>query len=227
MYLRDEGFVERAAYQRAGVIVGSPDERTLLSTFDEVYVEFENPERVTVGSEFAVFRQVREVRPTEDEEEAGSIVEILGTVQVRSYDRDRNIARAVITETLQPIERGHRVAPIERTFTVTAPVRNDRNLVARVLASLTPVQNVGDQQVIYLDRGAQDGVRQGNRFFVVRRGDAYRRSIDEDDLRSGFPFEVIAELRVVALRRHTSTALVVRSTQEVHPGDRAEMRRGY
>jgi LysM domain-containing protein len=227
VFLRDEGFVEREQYRRAGIVVGSPDERTLLSTPDEVYVTFENPRDVTVGRQYSVFRQVRAVGHGADAEDAGSIVEILGTVKVTSYDRDRNVARATITESLQPIERGHRVGPLERTFTVTPPVRNDIDLVGTVLASLTPVQNIGEQQIVYVDRGHDEGVREGNRFFVVRRGDEYRRSIDRDDLHSGFPYEVIAELRVVEVRRHTATCLVIHSTREVNPGDRAEMRRGY
>jgi hypothetical protein len=61
----------------------------------------------------------------------------------------------------------------------------------------------------------------------VRRGDAYQRSRDEDDLREGLPYEVIAELRVVGLRRRSATTLVIRSTYEINSGDRAEMRRGY
>ena len=227
VFLRDDGFVEREQYRKSGVIVGSPDERTLLSNWDEVYVEFDEPNQVAVGGEYAVFRQVRSVQRGEDGEEAGSIVEILGTVKVRSYDRDRNVARAVITETMQPIERGHRVSRIERTFTVTPPVRNDRDVVATVLASLAPIENFADQQIVYLDKGGQDGLRLGNRFFVVRRGDQYQRSRDEDDLRPGLPYEVIAELRVVGLRRHSATTLVIRSTYEIRSGDRAEMRRGY
>jgi hypothetical protein len=227
VFLRDDGFVEREQYRRSGVIVGSPDERTLLSTFDEIYVEFDRPDQVQVGREYAVFRQVRPVQRGEEGEEAGAIVEILGTVKINSYDRDRNVARAVITESLQPIERGHRVSDIERTFTVTPPQRNDRDLVATVLASLTPIENYAEQQIVYLDKGGDDGVRLGNRFFVVRRGDAYQRSRDEDDLREGLPYEVIAELRVVGLRRRSATTLVIRSTYEINSGDRAEMRRGY
>lgn len=227
VFLREGGFVEREQYRRSGVIVGSPDERTLLSNWDEVYVEFDHPDQVQVGSEYAIFRQVRSVEGQSDDDDAGSIVEILGTVKIQSYDRDRNIARAVITETLQPIERGHRVSNIERTFTVTPPVRNERDLVSNVLASLQPVQNFSDQQIVYIDKGGDDGVRLGNRFFVVRRGDAYQRSRDEDDLRAGLPYEVIGELRVVGLRRHTATTLVIRSTFEIVAGDRAEMRRGY
>lgn len=227
VFLRDDGFVERDQYRRSGVIIGSPDERTLLSNTDEIYVEFDQPDQVQVGREYAVFRQVRSVHRGEEGEEAGSIVEILGTVKIRSYDRDRNVARAVITESLQPIERGHRVSNIERTFTVTPPVRNETDMVATVLASLMPVENYSDNQIVYLDKGGAEGVRLGNRFFVVRRGDAYQRSRDLDDLRPGLPYEVIGELRVVGVRRHSATTLVIRSTFEIVSGDRAEMRRGY
>ena len=46
---------------------------------------------------------------------------------------------------------------------------------------------------------------------------------DEDSL----PKEVIAEMRVLKVRKHTTIALITRSDLDVHIGDVAEMRVGF
>jgi len=226
VFLRDRGFVDTESFGASGTVVGSPEEQMMLSVFDEVYVEFDDPRVVRIGQEYSVFQRVRGV-PNEAGDESGVLVEFLGSVRVDSYDPDRRLARGVITEALNPIERGHRVAPIERRFDVVSPVRNQVDLVGRVMAGLAPADVLGEHHVVFVDRGAREGVQPGNRFFVVRQGDQYRRSLDEADDRSGYPFEVIAELRVVEARERTSTCLVIRSTREVGIGDRVEMRVGY
>ncbi len=226
VFLRDRGFLDTAQYGSAGTVVGSPEEAMLLTIYDEVYVEFEDPSVVRIGQEYSVFQRVRGV-PSEGGGDSGIIVEFMGSIRVDTYDAERKLARGVITEALNPIERGQRVAPIERRFDVVAPLRNDRDLLGRVMAAMDPREVLGEHHLVFVDKGANDGVRPGNRFFVVRQRDEFRRSLDEPDDRSGYPYEVIAELRVVEARETTSTCLVVRSTREVDVGDRVEMRVGY
>jgi len=236
VFLRDEGYLDRDALRTTGIIVGSPEEHMLLSPYDEVYVQFEGNPSVRAGQTFTVFRAMNanERQPNEQ----GTLVRIFGAVRVRSYDRDTKLARAVITEALDPIERGYRVGPLARRFDNVPPVRNDRDLRAQVVAVLRPRELVGDQQVIFFNVGSRQGVREGNRFFVVRRGDAWRETVGADQRDMGasvpapaqpreLPDEVIAEVRVVTLRPTSCAGLVTRSTREVTIGDRAELRRGY
>jgi hypothetical protein len=144
----------------------------------------------------------------------------------------------MITEALDPIERGMRVATIPRNFQMVPPVANDRDLAARVVATLHPRQLVGDYQVVFVNVGQEQGVRQGNRFFIVREGDEWRRSLSGNEEQAGavepdrgepdeYPPEIVAEGRVVNVRPNTSGLMITRSRTEVSVGDRAEMRQGY
>ena len=45
--------------------------------------------------------------------------------------------------------------------------------------------------------------------------------------RDELPKEVVAELRVIKVRRNTSIALVTRSDTDIHPGEIVEMRPGF
>ncbi|MFW6067642.1 MAG: LysM peptidoglycan-binding domain-containing protein [Myxococcota bacterium] len=234
--LDDQGYIERDALQQAGTIVGSPEEHMLLSTFDEVYVRFENGSDVRPGQHFTVFR---EIDPDERlEEETGTLVRIFGGLRVRTYDPEEGLARAVITEALDPIERGYRVADVPRRFRMVPPLPNRQGLVAQVVATLRPRSLLADQQVIFVDAGAEEGVMLGNRFFIMQRGDQWRDSLTVSERKMGaqvpsseapdeYPLEVVAEGRVVDVQHHSAALIVTRSLNEVSLGDRAEMRKGF
>ena len=238
IWLRDQGYLDEDALENAGVIVGSPEEQMLLSNFDEVYVRFEDGAQVQNGGEYTIFRELDDEERNDDEE--GELVRIFGTVRLRSYDRDRNMGRAVITESLDPIERGFRIAPIPRHFEEVPPRENTQDLVAEVVATLRPVRMSADHQLVFINAGQEQGVQVGNRFFVVRTGDDWRESqvqseesygavVDdapEPDEDEYLP-EVIAEGRVVNVRPETSALLITRSVHELEVGDRVEMRQGF
>jgi hypothetical protein len=110
---------------------------------------------------------------------------------------------------------------------------------------------MGKDQVLFIDRGENDGLQPGNRLFVVRRGDAWRQTLlttttmastsirmdvpeplqfvatpleGDDEM---FPEEVVAELRVIRAHKYSSLALVTASDEEVEPGDQAVARKGF
>jgi hypothetical protein len=236
VWLREQGFLDEEALRDAGVIVGSPEEQMMLATFDDVYVRFEDDAQIQVGREYTIYRPIDE--DEREPEESGDLVRIFGTVRLRSYDRERGIGRATITEAIDPIERGFHIAPIPRRFEAVPPRENAQELEAQVVASLRPTRIHADQQIVFIDAGREQHVQVGNRFFVVRRGDDWRDSLTggqdygqqvdspepDDDL---YPPEVVAEGRVVDVRESTSTLLITGSTREIAVGDRVEMRRGF
>ena len=238
VWLREEGYLDEEALEDAGVIIGSPEENMMLSTWDDVYVRFASGARVQPGREYTIYREIDE--DEREPEEEGELVRIFGTVRLRSYDRDRGVGRATITEALDPIERGYRVAPIPRRFEIVPPRANARDVEAKVVATLRPQRMLADQQVIFVDVGREQGVQLGNRFFVIQQGDDWRESLMSRGLDYGqleedapepnddeYPPEVIAEARVVDVRESTSTLVVTSSTHEVSVGDKAEMRQSF
>ena len=128
------------------------------------------------------------------------------------------------------------------------PIRNEKDVNAAVLASVYPHNFYGQNQVVFIDKGDEDGLKVGNRLFVIRRGDAWRKSLASDvaGLRIALesdspadtekppaindahaPMEVVGELRILTTRKHTSAALVTQSTREIELGDSAVARKGY
>ena len=225
---RNRGFVDAKGMEQSGVVSGAQKEISLLSQYDEAYVEFENNKDVQVGDEFAAFRIMKDVNATDDPDtEVGKLVEILGTVRVTSFDRKHRIARVVIDESIHPIERGTMIGPVHRRFDLVPSRTNQQELKGTVVAHLDPTLLFSQHQIVFVDKGQKDGVREGNRFFVISKRDYYRESLNEKDANDAYPFEVLAELRVLETRPHTSTCLVTGATRAMEDGATVEMVKGY
>jgi hypothetical protein len=183
----------------------------------------------------------------------GTLVSILGTARVEKWDSEKRVARAKLVESLDVIGRGSLIGPMTRRFEIVPPVKNEAEVWAHVAASVYPHVLYGQNQVVFIDRGQQDGLVPGNRLFVIMHGDGYRRTLvgasefasaevhydserpatiekggalgKGDD--SKFPDEVTGELRVLSVRDHSAACLVIDSTLEIEPGHVVVARRGF
>jgi hypothetical protein len=242
IFLRDEGYVEDETKENWGEITGAPEERIFLADLDEVYMHIAKDHDVKLGEELTVYRPTRSLG-------TGQIVQIQGTVRIDDWDAQTRVARGRIVETLDTIERGARIGPVGRRFDVVAPVRNEVDLSAQVIASVRLHEFFGQNQVIFIDKGADDGLKVGNRLFVMRRGDAWRQTLVTDTSarrisvessspaelervprardESKYPQEVTAELRILSLHQHSATCIVTQSVHEIELGELAVARKGY
>ncbi len=252
VFLRDQGYIDDPAKDTWGDIVGSREDQMLLSSGNHVYMQLKPGKSVSPGQLLTIYRPVRQPKNVKGARRPpGQIVAIKGTVKVDQWDPKKRIARGTITESLDVIERGAKVGPVGRRFDVVQPKVNDKTVWARVLTGVYPHIYLGQNQVAFIDKGSEDGLSPGNRLFVVRRGDAWRRSLKTasdsarqrvrmDDPRTApiertptegneknFPEEVIGELRVLRTRRYSSVCMVTVSHREIVPGDRAVARKGY
>jgi hypothetical protein len=170
---------------------------------------------------------------------------------VDNWDPQTRVARAKIVESLGVVERGERVGPLARRFQIVPPRRNDVDVQAHVLASIHPEEFYGKDQLVFIDKGEKDGLKPGNRLFIMRRGDAWRRTLvnpsagyrvsPEDERKAppveqtpgsrkdeqNYPDEVVGELRVITVRKDTATCMVTESKIEIDPYDLAVARKGY
>jgi hypothetical protein len=209
-----------------------------------VYLHIDKGHDVKLGEELTVFRPLRSAA-------AGTIVQIHGTVRVNQWNEKDRVARAQIVESLNVIERGAKVGPVTRSFEIVPPLRNDADVEARVLASVHPNEFWGQNQVVFISKGEDAGLKVGNRLFIIRRGDAWRQSLvtpaagyrvspdDEQPMppmeqtpssrkdEKNYPEEVVAELRVVALKKDSATCIVTQSQNEIESNDLAVARKGY
>lgn len=252
VFLRDQGYIDDPKKDVWGELVGAREDQMLLAQGNHAYMLMRKGVNLRLGQMLTLFREVRTpIRVPGARKPKGSIVAIKGSIKIEQWDPKTRIARGKIVESLDVIERGMKLGPVGRRFDVVPPKRNDVDVWARILTGVYPSVFMAQHQVVFIDRGEKDGLEPGNRLFVVRRGDSWRRSLKTstrmardrvrqdvnefvdiestplDGDENKFPEEIIGELRVLRTRKDSSVAIVTVSHREFVPGDRAVARKGY
>lgn len=242
IFLKTEGFIEDEAENNWGEINGAREDKIFLTDFDEVYIRVASNRDLKVGQELTVYRPLRKLA-------GGRLVEIQGTVRIDTWNPKERVARAIVLEANEAIERGARVGPLTRRFTVTPPVRNDRDVEASVITAVRPNQLFGSNQVLFIDKGEEDGLKPGNRLTIFKKGDEYYKTSPFEFARTRIamekneaaqiermpnprndnvlPEEVQAEMRIVSVSKHAAMAIVTDARREIEIGDKTYARKGY
>ena len=248
VFIREVGFVDDPAKEVWGEIVGSPNDHVILTDTRNLYIQLASDKDVQLGQELTIFMPLKvDVR-----EANGELVSIRGTARVERYNPKTHMVRAQVIESVDTIERGAKVGPVGRRFEVVPPKTAEQDLDATIATALFPHQFWGQNQVIFLNKGSEDGVKPGNRFFAVERGDIWARDRKragdlarlrprlEDDRWARvdstgysesdpelFPDETYAEFRVIHTREHTSMCLITSATHEIERDAQLVMRKGF
>jgi hypothetical protein len=249
--MNDLGFLYDNDVEESGEIIGSPEEKMLLSPHDRVYIQLGKDKNKwpTNGTDYTVYTQTRPVKRANGKS-VGTILQILGTVKVDSVDSDKGVAEGTITEAIDVIERGQKVGPVIRRMNVVPPTTNDVDLRGEILASIWANVMYGQGQLVVIDKGESSGLKVGNRLDIVRRGDPWQNNLGAVSTMSAqtvqfttdgpadvhankgtnskdFPEEIVAEIRVVTLRKDSATCVVTQSRIELEAGDVWVARSGY
>jgi hypothetical protein len=220
-------YVDLDDLKDAAKVVGAVDSKALLSTGDSIYVSYPDNKLPKVGDSFAIYTHSKDVE--RDGDAVGAYVEVRGELTI-TFAKDGKRARAVITRSLLPIERGMRVGELKLKFGDVQPVANSKKMEGNIVDLIGPDELIGTQAAVIIDRGSNEGVEVGNRFLVLRRGDAYRKvmrpssTVGQDD--EAYPARAIGEIIVVQTSKAVSLGLVTFSIHEFGVGDKVFMRKG-
>jgi hypothetical protein len=236
VYQAEYGFLDSNALKDSGYVIGANEEHMMLAESDVAYVRFAEDVEPEIGRIYTVFRKIEKIE--RESWEKGELIRIIGAVRLEDYDEKRQIGHAVVVRALEGIERGFRIAPTERNFRWVSVVPAEISLRATVVASLYPRKLPSTNQIVFVNVGAEQGVVLGNRFYIVRQGDEWRRSAEGKigreiettvplpDEPEHYPWEVVALGRAVNVQPNTTAILLERATRAVRMGDRAELRKG-
>lgn len=225
--LRQSAYIDLKDLEDAATVDGSIAEKSLLAAGDSVYLTYEEGKMPAVGTTLAVFKSGKKIK--RDGKNVGAYVEVTGELRI-TFAKKGKRARAVITRSIDPVERGMRVGALELNFKDTQPVANDTKVDGEVVGLIGPDELIGAEAAIIIDRGSKDGVQVGNRFLVIRSGDAYKavmgpgNSEGQDD--GDYPARAIGEILVLQTGEQACLGIVSFSIHEFGIGDRVIMRKG-
>lgn len=252
VFVRDQGYIGDAERDVWGEIAGAHEDNMLLSDGNVVYLLMREGVELQIGQRLTVFKEITDAPNVPNARKPpGKIVKIYGTVRVDGWDQENHIAKGAVIESLDIIERGFKVGPVGRRFDVVPPRASDVDVEARILTSLYPHVYFGKDQLVFIDKGSEDGLFSGNRLRAVRRGDTWRRKLKTADYHARmrlelgspempppevtplrgddekFPDEVVGELTVLRAEEYSSICLVTESTRGLLSGERVVAVKGY
>jgi LysM repeat protein len=187
-----------------GTVAGSPLGRTTFGVQDRLYVDTVKP--VDVGTKFYVIRRESVVRHPETGKRVGTLVSVLGTLEIREAGT-KNL-KATVTEAFDQITVGDLLDyyyEIEPPFLTGEPRKPQIDAV--VVASRYMRKISGFYDMVFIDKGKRDDLKEGDMFMTLLPG--------TNDTRNAF-------IQLVNLRHETAMALVIESENEVKHGDEVE-----
>ncbi len=226
--VRQVAFIDQKHLDSAWRVVGSVDERELLSLGDEIYVSYPKDDVPQLGKRYTIYATDQSVADPNGGGKVGSYVRVLGDVEIIAVKKDKE-ARGRIVSVTGEIERGARVGPLLRQFKSVPPVKNAVDASGTIVAMLSRDQMIGEGEVVFVDLGTASGVKAGNRLVVVRRGDAFDPVITPDDMvgqnNPKFPTRTLGEIALIQVDEKLSVGLVTLAIEEMGVGDRVMMRK--
>jgi hypothetical protein len=207
------GFVSTEELRGAAAIVDSHVERVWLGDHDSVIVGFGEGE-VAVGDQLAIFRTTNVVNDPDTGVPVGHATIALGWLEVREVHPESSTG--IIRVSRGEIRRGDRLLPRERPASEIA-IGARPEIEGRVVYTWADRMEMGGNDLVYLNRGADSGLEVGSPLEVYR---AVGTGVDEakDEVRQ-LPDHVIARMLVVATTPRTATAVVTHSASEIEEGD--------
>ncbi|HEY5627760.1 MAG TPA: OmpA family protein [Nitrospira sp.] len=182
--------------------------RMRLGQNDVFYLKLKNPGEAAVGDLFTVFKRTRKVYHPVTGDYLGYLVNRLAVVEIVQVDK--------VLTTVRALRAYGAVSPGDPVVKFSLPVQGEPTSssdASDVMGMVIELQSdmgmtlVAQRNIVYLDRGSEDGLKNGDSMEVVRFG-------------GGLPPRTVGEVRVLSTEAKTATALITKSTSRVLKGDR-------
>ncbi len=264
------GFIDANPLSKRFQIIGAEEENTRphLAQGDVVYINAGQSQGVEPNMLFSVVRPLGHFRtPFKGGAERrllGVYTQELGLLRVIASQETTATARIIFS--CSDIQLGdllhvfeERRAPatdIVQPLPRYSPPSGKR--LGRIVLERNQKEMISPRDIVYIDLGAESGVRAGDRFTIFRRypDDAKSVRFNDDNIivrqsrdfqsdsfkggpfsndhpyeerqkvknnRQPIPRKVVGELVIISVQSRSATAVVTRTTQEVHPGDWVEL----
>jgi LysM domain-containing protein len=160
--------IESNALDNAPTILALEERRVIVSEGNSLYAD-----RIGAndGVNWQVFRPGSTYRDPETGEILGFEARYLGDARVRRYGDPSTATALDITKSREEINRGDRLAPARETSFISYMPRSPSKQLKGIIMSVDGgVSEVGQYQVITINRGSRDGIESGHVLATYRRG---------------------------------------------------------
>ena len=207
-------FITKDEFETSGVILRSKEEGILLGQNDHVFVAFEKGTEVMLGDRFAIYDVGDIVRHPVTGRKAGYLTEMLGIAKVTSVG---HVVEAKIEAAYREIEKGAKLKVLEPPVNEVVVRKPEVSVDGVVLATMEEKGGVAEKDIIYIDRGAKEGLKVGDVMYLYRNREKVRNPMGGGKV--VLPPYRLGELILVSVKDSTSSAYIVKSLKPSQRGD--------
>jgi len=205
----------QAQFEAAPYIVAGNAERVISGAGDRIYGRGDFSANIPV---YGIFRQGKQYTDPKTGEFLGINADDVGTVEVVQVEGD--IATLQLTRTTQEARIGDRLFASEErvvnsTFMPSAPSSDIDGLIIDVPRGVT---QIGQLDVVTLNKGMRDGLKEGNVLAVYKTGETVRDRVTGENVK--VPDERAGLLMVFRTYDKLSYGLVLQATRSLAVNDK-------
>jgi len=186
-------------------VIGS----NILGYDSEVYIAVTSRVTVNIGDRFIIYEPMHDVNHPETGRYFGKLYKVNGILKVTGT-KEVGVYTARITLSFDSAMKGNMLAPYQEPALIyPAKQQREKNLSGQILEVPDRRSMSAQVDIVYLDKGKEDGVDPGDRFTVM--------SVPNKETGVTRP---IGELQVFIVKSRSSTAVVRKSVDTMTTGSR-------
>jgi len=207
----DQEMMQNAAY-----VVSSADEHLIVGKGDRIYARGLVDDK---GSRFHIFRPGAPYIDPVTNEVLGHEALYLGDSSVEKFG---DPATLELTKTTREINIGDRLMPMtqEDVYAYFAPHSPDASVDGNIISVVDGVSQIGQYQIVVLNRGTREGVDVGTVFEIYQAGELIKDQVSKErNAVVKLPDEKAGILMVFRTFDKVSFGLIMKATSALHVGD--------
>lgn len=215
-FLRHHQVTTEEQLAKAPRVIAGREGRSMMGSDDTIYARGKFGE--TIPASYGVFRRGQVYRDPKTNEVLGLEALEIGQAEVQAKDND--ILTLKLTHTNQQVAAGDLLLPTEDRSLVSSylPKPPSKVVDGQILAVSGGVSQIGQYDVVVLNRGIRDGLDTGSVLAVNKTGTVIFDRVVGEKVR--LPDEQAGSLMVFRAYDKMSYGLVMRATQAMRVGDK-------
>lgn len=216
-FLIDELVVDASIFETAPYIVALDDERVISGGFgDRLYVR---GLETRVGASYGVYRKGKEYRDPKTNELLGVEARYLanGTISNEGDPSTLTVKKSKLEVLKGDVVLPRNEDPLPPVYAPRAP---EAEIEAQLISVYDGVTQIGQYNVVTLNKGKRDGLEEGHVLTVYQRGkkvlDRVAEERGEDDPYVTLPEEQAGTLMIFRTYDKVSLALIMDATRPIH-----------
>ena len=210
--------VEKDELETAPYVVSSAGEHLITGSGDRVYVVGAD---VASGDRYNLVRSGDPFVDPETGEVLGHEAKYIGDADVERFG---NPSTMELTRTNREVRIGDRLTPMSQQDVVAyfSPHPADESVEGSIISVVDGVTQIGQYQVVVINRGEREGVDVGTVFAVHKHGALIEDSVSKSKTPLQLPDERAGLLMVFRTFEKVSFGLVMKAESALHIGDKGK-----